>query len=286
MPKQITRTRRSRSMVFTINNPSERLLEVHRSFNGPDDATHYVAQLEQGVVAGTTHLQGFVRWKNAKTFKAAMTILENGHFEVAKGSLSQNFEYCTKESTRVEGPWQRGFPRPRALPTVLRPWQRQATEIAASVPDDRTIHWIWDNGNTGKTKLQLLWHRDFNAILVDGNARDAKCAIKMAWGPDNSTGPPPHPVIMMNLPRDTQRPGLWPILESLKDGIFFSGKYEPGMMILPELHLFIFANEPPKCCSLSIDKMQVFRVDETSLVMRKAPWTLPVGEGVLFGPGF
>lgn len=286
MGKSINTKRRSRSMVFTINNPSNAQIAMHKLIPWRSDVTHYVAQVERGLALGTRHLQGFVRWKHARSYSAAMKSLGTGHFEAAKGTLMQNMHYCTKVETREDGPWSAGFPRPRALPTVLRPWQENASKIAAELPDDRTIYWFWDQlGGTGKTQLQLLWHRDFNAILVDGNSRDAKCAIKLAWGPENG-GVPEHPIVMMNLPRNTQRPQLWPILESLKDGIFFSGKYEPGMMVLPLLHVFVFANEPPLRCSLSTDKICVYRVNEITHVARKAGWTLPVGSGNLFGPGF
>ena len=278
---------RARAWCITLNNPTEDDLEKYRTFPWRAEAAHFVAQLEAGD-GGTPHLQAYVYWRSAKTMRATKERFgDRCHVEKARGTKQANFVYCTKPDGRLDGPWYFGFPRPRRLPTEWRPWQTHATQLATAEPDDRTIYWIWEpTGGTGKSKLQLYWTQLFNAVLVNGNARDAKCGIKALWGKDSPTGPPEQPVIMVNLPRNTQKPELWNTLEQLKDGIFFSGKYEPAMVTLPELHVFVFANEPPEQCSLSIDKLRVYRIDESTMVMRPDRWTLPFGQGQLYGPGF
>ncbi len=265
--------RRTRKWAYTINNPSKEIIDEWRGGVFTVSARHHVAQLESGA-AGTPHIQGFVNWKNPKTFSATKTLLRQAHLERARGTLDDNYKYCTKPDGRLDGPWQHGFPVPRVLPSGLHPWQTRATELVTAVPNDRTIFWLWEpEGGVGKSVLQHIWHRDFEAILVGYHARDAKCAIKLAWCIDGCV--PPHPIVMLNLPRDVQSPALWPVLEGIKDGMFFSGKYKSSMVILPLTHVVVFANEPPLRSLLSADKLTVFRIDHADLSMAIAPSSDP-----------
>lgn len=262
--------RRARRWAFTINNPSFDLIQVLRALPYKASATHFVFQVEIGDVTATPHIQGFIAWKSAKAFCTTKELLHGAHIEQAKGSNADNFKYCTKPEGRIQGPWSHGFPRARVLPSVLRPWQTLATELVRADPDDRTIYWIVDDhpdGGAGKTILQHIWHRDFTAQLVNHSMSDASCAIKLAWFIDGCL--PEHPIIMVNLPRGAQRPDTqWLVFEALKDGMFFSGKYKSAMVVLPLVHLVIFANEEPVGCTLSSDKLKVYIIDHDTLVMK------------------
>ncbi len=263
------KTRRCRAWVFTLNNPSAADTAFFSSRCFIESATHFVCQLESGE-GDTPHIQGFVRWRNAKAFAPAKKLLRDAHIEAARGSLSDNRKYCTKLEGRIQGPWQHGFPEERPLPTVLYPWQASASSLVTTTPDDRHIFWFWEpDGNSGKTVLQWLWARDFDAILVGHNARDAKCAVKLAWFIDGIL--PEKPIIMLNLPRESQSPLLFHVLEALKDGIFFSGKYKSSMVKLPLVHVCVFANEPPQHSTLSADKLRVFRIDHAFAMAEEAP---------------
>lgn len=92
---------RSRNWTFTINNPTELL-----DFELPEfeKLRYAVYQLEQ---ADTPHFQGYFQWTMQMRLAALKKLpgFERAHFEVARGSPQQNTEYCTKEDTRLEGPW-------------------------------------------------------------------------------------------------------------------------------------------------------------------------------------
>ncbi len=273
-------TKRSRGWTITLNNPTIEDLIFFRDPTIRASASHYVAQLEVGS-AGTPHVQGYVRWTNAKAFAPTKALLRNAHIEAARGSIEDNRKYCTKPEGRLEGPWLFGYPPLRSLPTVLHPWQRAATDIVKGPPDDRTIYWFWEPaGNVGKSVLTWLWHRDFDALIVGHNARDAKCAVKLAWVIDGS--PPEHPIIMFDLPRECQSPLLFHVIEKLKDGIFFSGKYKSSMVTLPLTHVVVFANEAPQYNILSADKLRVYRIDHAL----RADEQLMLEDGIAFNaPG-
>ncbi len=269
---KINKKRRARRWAFTLNNPSSEVEDLFAQNPFKGSATHWVVQKESGVAGGTPHLQGFVAWKSAKTFAVTKELLHGAHIEAAKGNNTDNFTYCTKPEGRLSGPWFHGFPRPRELATVLRPWQTLATELVMAPPDKRTIYWLVDDhpdGGAGKTELQHIWHRDFTAQLVNSNGCDANCAIKLAWFGDGSL--PESPVIMVNLPRNAQASGQWLVFEGLKDGMFFSGKYKSAMVVLPLVHLVIFANEFPEACTLSADKLKIYHIDHDTFVMSAHP---------------
>jgi len=94
-----------RNFLFTINNPTEVL--------DPSDwmgCTYCVYQMEIGE-EGTEHFQGYAEFNNAKSFGTVKSLpgLERAHIEKRKGSAKQARDYCMKEDTRVDGPYEWGI---------------------------------------------------------------------------------------------------------------------------------------------------------------------------------
>lgn len=95
---------KSARWVFTVNNPG-----VYRPVYDAASMAYLVWQLEMGA-QGTQHVQGYVRFKNAKTMagaKAALVCTE-AHLEVAKGTEEQCRDYCMKSDTRVGETFEAG----------------------------------------------------------------------------------------------------------------------------------------------------------------------------------
>lgn len=94
-----------RHWCFTLNNPTdEEKLKLPRA---PQDlwphATHLVYQLEVGE-NNTPHIQGYVRFSRQRTLIQVRQLIHRAHFEHCKGTPLQNYEYCTKEEGRLDGP--------------------------------------------------------------------------------------------------------------------------------------------------------------------------------------
>lgn len=98
---------RNRSWVFTENS-EPRLLAAALELEGPDPGIKYlVGQLEQGT---HEHFQGYVQLKTNCTLRWLQKHLSpTAHYEVARGTPDQNIAYCTKEDTRIEGPFEYGI---------------------------------------------------------------------------------------------------------------------------------------------------------------------------------
>lgn len=88
---------RSRKYVFTINNYTDD--DIARLSNM---GTLYLCYGKETGENGTPHLQGFLYYKNSKSFNAIKKNLPRAHLEIAKGSVAQNVEYCSKDGDFTE----------------------------------------------------------------------------------------------------------------------------------------------------------------------------------------
>lgn len=89
---------------FTYNNPSSDWVPPW------DDTCAYMVWQKERGAEGTEHFQGYVRFKKKMRWNAAKKWfrVESIHVEKAKGTEGQNRDYCTKEDTRIDGPWELG----------------------------------------------------------------------------------------------------------------------------------------------------------------------------------
>lgn len=91
----------SRNWMFTLNNPTSDC-----SPNLWPCVKFIVYQLEQGE-SGTPHYQGYVMFtKNMRL--AGLRKIQQCHWEPRRGSHDQAVAYCSKEDTRISGPWTFG----------------------------------------------------------------------------------------------------------------------------------------------------------------------------------
>lgn len=94
-------TTQSRAWVFTLNNHSS--VDVPNTFEGK----YCIWQEEQGE-AGTRHLQGYIVWNTPKRLSAIKKYAPTAHWEVRRGTHEQAKAYCSKEETRLSGPFTYG----------------------------------------------------------------------------------------------------------------------------------------------------------------------------------
>ena len=84
---------RSRGWCFTINNYDQAKTDSVLGLV----ADYVVCGKEVGEDKKTPHLQGYVYWKTQKTFNSVQKLLVGAHLTAAKGTGSQNRDYCIKE---------------------------------------------------------------------------------------------------------------------------------------------------------------------------------------------
>lgn len=77
----------------------------------PEAADYMVYQLEKCPKTARLHLQGYLHLDKKvrlAAFKKMPHPWDTAHFEQCKGTPAQNKAYCTKEESRVDGPWELG----------------------------------------------------------------------------------------------------------------------------------------------------------------------------------
>lgn len=210
--------------------------------------TEAVWQVEKGE-SGNLHVQLTMVLKK----KNRLTWLKRHFCQIAHleevVALEKAFDYCSKKETRILEP--RYFPKPINAVAVedelkyLEPyaWQKEILEIITTKPDKRKIYWYWDtSGCSGKTTLVRHILLNYDAILLDGAKRD----MAFAWNGE--------PIVLCNFSRAREGKISYDGLESIKDGIVFSAKYESKQKVFNRPHLICFANWTPAVESMSSDR--------------------------------
>lgn len=137
----------------------------------------------------------------------------------------------------------------------LEVWETDILDIIHQKPDKRTINWFWEeNGGIGKTEFcKYLVMTEQDVLYVNGKSNDMKYAISK-FVEKHNRGPK---VLCCDFPRDYEKYVSYIGIEELKNGIFFSGKYESGMVVFNTPHILCFANFPPQMFRLSQDRWNI-----------------------------
>lgn len=251
-----------RTWVFTWNNYPDNWKDLFE--NTRDKLAGYVVGKEIAPTTGTPHLQGWVDFGRGKRGRwTQLKLPKEIHWSPAKGNASQNYTYCTKEGEfEVYGTGKEAKPVPE-YKFVMEPtdWQLKLVDILSSDPDPRSVYWIWEpKGRAGKTSFQKWWVSNHDDTLVlSGKAADMKNGI-VTWIEQHKV--PPR-TIFCNIPRSVEEKYVsFTGLEEVKDMLFYSGKYEGGMVNGASPHLIIFANWAPDTHNMSADRWKICRIKD------------------------
>lgn len=237
-------------------------------------------QLEKGTKEGKEHYQCRGIINPAQKTETLLTVIEARGYDrrditflpesnnsLAQGGLSF---YVMKDDTRVEGPWYDPTYNPRKRVTyegrdlecmkTPREFQTWIMAQCATVPDDRTMYWIFNqSGCGGKSKLMkyMRMNPEWDMARVPmGSATQIKTSV-IEKGP--------HSIYMVDLPRvrgsDERQQELFSALEEIKNGWVESPMYGKNAELLMEPpHIFIFSNELPNLSFASMDRWRIFNL--------------------------
>jgi len=250
---------RSRYWFLTWNNYTNDWLTKLTTGLG---AESWVLQPEKCPTTGTPHIQGILQFKSQKAFETLHKEIKQVRWERVR-SKEAAIRYCSKLETKDGKTEIHGFQLPKKLidpmeGKTLQEWQEKIINIIKEKPDDRKIHWFWETqGGIGKTSLaKSICIKNKSAIYICGNASDIKYAIcSMGEGPE---------IVIWDIPRSIKNNIDYSALEQVKNGIFFSTKYESGQMIFNIPHIIVFANDPPKNGELSSDRWDIHNITHIS----------------------
>lgn len=249
----------SKNWCFTYNNYTEDILApLNDLFLKHSEI--FVYQEEIGEECGTPHLQGQVVFKSKLRPIETFGKLTNKISWRKTKDLHASIKYCCKvESRKENGRIWCNFPLPKELklinPEDFYPYQEFIMKIVTTEPDDRKIYWFVDEeGNNGKSCFTKYLCAKYHAIVLCGKATDMKNGILNF---EKNKGFFPE-IILIDLPRTFDNNYLsYTGIEEIKNGCFFSPKYEGGMCIFNNPHIIIFSNEYPKVDTLSKDRWYI-----------------------------
>lgn len=260
---------RNTKFCFTLNNyTTEEYDELILTIKNKN--IKYIIGKEVGK-QGTKHLQGFLLYKNSVSFNSVKKILPKAHIEIAKGNVKQNVKYCSKDNdfvTNFEDKFL-GDERTHLEKTkekilekhysdiTFKKWQKDIIELLNKEPDYRSIYWYYDiNGNVGKSWLVKYIFCVFDdVIIVDGKKDNIFNQIKSMI--DREINPK---IIILDVPRVNNKFINYSVIEQIKNGLIYSGKYEGGVCLFDNPHVIIFSNEEPEYDKLSQDRLKVIEI--------------------------
>lgn len=302
----ITRTKDSQSKfwMFTINNP------ISDIFKNLDGIEYMIYQLEKGNEENTLHYQGYLAFEKIKRFSQVKRLFKNLlnvdiHLEQRKGSHEQAKKYCSKEDTRIKGPfeigddknllrkkgqnknienlndlkdklkqldireiWETDFKtmvfhnkslneysniirKEKVIEELkeefnnseLKPWQKNVYDLVED-QNKRQVLWIYDNeGNHGKTWLAKYLVVNNNAFYCrGGKIQDVAHAYKG------------EEIVIFDFTRDSKDYIVYNTIESMKDNMIWSPKYDSHLKLSKCNKVVCFANFLPIVLKMSKDR--------------------------------
>lgn len=197
------------------------------------------------------HLQGWIEFKTKVRPMERIKLLKGAHWEKMKGSIDDNINYCSKEGkvhTNIK------IPRPLIDPLANRIPNEMQEEVlklvkAQDYSNDRNIYWFCDDGNTGKTTVCKHICMNYNAIVLSGRAADIKAGVASHIALKKELD-----IAIFHFVRSEEDYISYTAMENIKDGMYFSGKYESSMLLYNNPLVMVFANFEPDNERLTSDR--------------------------------
>lgn len=129
--------------------------------------------------------------------------------------------------------------------------QQYLVDLTNNEPNSRAINWIYDEyGNNGKTYICKNYFIPLGAFYASGGKKED---IAHAYNGEN--------VILLDFPRSWKDYINYGLIEKLKDGLVFSGKYNWKLKVnYDKIHLIVLWNSLPDTSAMSADRWNIITV--------------------------
>lgn len=267
--------------------------------NGPTDCQYIIFQLEKGE-SGNVHIQGYVQFTKRASFTQVKDnfgrLVDGAHIEKAKGSAKQNKLYCSKEETRLKGPYEYGLMTSAGkrtdidefvaampmtedeiyerFPSIMAKYPRFVRECTRRHRRPKPVHFEprgeWQLSlaaylETPPDRRKITWYTDLNGnngkSYFANNYRDGLgYVITGGRHADIYYAYSYEPIVFFDWPRAQEDAFPYAVVESFKNGYFLSTKYESAPVKFPTPHVIVFANFEPIMEKLSLDRWNVINI--------------------------
>ncbi len=224
--------------------------------------TRYCIQEERGKRTGTPHLQGVLEFKHAKKWSTLNNITNSKCIWAKCRKVYAARNYCSKLDTANGRIWQKGF---TAANKVIDPlegktlyqWQSDVIQLVEGEVNPRKINWYWsDKGGIGKSALVKHMVMEHQAMICGGRVQDALYGIAERV----NKGRAPY-IVLFDIPRSAMNKISYEAMELIKNGCFYSSKYESKECLYNPPHVIVMANVEPDWNQMSKDRWIVRCLD-------------------------
>lgn len=255
----------SKRWCFTLHNYTSSSISFLNSLFS-SNSSNFLFSEEKGKSGETPHLQGYFELKTKKRFTGLLKTfakldVAGIHLEKAKGNRQENVDYITKEGGEVYG---------NLAPEVI--YCEDPSPRLAFLKDlmlnynhgkgDRLIHAVVDRvGGLGKTEFARWACLNMSDCIVSGGkSADMKNQI-VEYKKQNGRTPK---YIILDIPRQNLDYISYQGIEDVKNMLFYSGKYEGGMIVGNKPFVLMLMNESPELSLLSKDRWRIYNIDNES----------------------
>jgi hypothetical protein len=199
---------------------------------------------------GDFDVEDYMLAKKGKKAMAGAAVIKYGLDEAVAKHPELIFDY--EKLRRNEDAYKRSQAR-KAF--VLEPppsgwycWQDETLDLVKGDPHPRRIHWFVDyDGAKGKSTLAKWLCINEGALQLEGRTENCLHALNG------------QRIVIFDLPRqkDKEYDYIYALIEKIKNGCYFSGKYMPELKVFPVPHVLVFSNWDPDTSMLSEDRWDV-----------------------------
>lgn len=245
--------------------------------------TKFVFQLERGDT-GYEHWQvrlQLIHKKTCPSLKADVISAIHGHWSVTSTNVHVSpkaFNYCMKEDTRLEGPWddtsimEEKPPLTWQLeefisyPTFL-PWQQQLMDHITT-RTMREINLVYDPaGHHGKSLFSEF-------LEYQGLAWEMPPLRSLEDLMEFAHSFPPKPCYLIDMPRALKKNNLsefYAGIEVLKNGVTYDRRYSGKKRRMDRPNIVCFTNILPDFRFMTTDRWAIWHMQENQSLVRKKP---------------
>lgn len=269
-PKSKTTTQRSQVCCWdlTLFAEKEQVEDVLKYLR--KHSKKYCCQGEECPTTGKFHFQ--IRMSLAKKCrKPPFYDFCKGHASPTNTLASSGdafYDYCSKDYSRVLGPWKDSDDAPIYIPRQIReikelyPFQKQIIELGKNW-DTRHINWLYcPTGNIGKSIL-CGYIRAHKLGRVLPMINDYKDLMEIVMGTPTSS------FYLLDMPRAIRKDKLYQLisgLETIKDGYCFDTRYSFKEKVFDCPNIWVFSNKLPDKSLLSNDRWIIWTVKDRELI--------------------
>lgn len=250
-----------KSWFFTFNNYEEKDIQILINKFSEPFCESYVFEKEVGK-SGTPHLQGVIFLKEKMRWSEFKLSNKISWFKTKNNENA--IKYCQKEHYENGSEiWSKGIKIKKRLKLIEpnRPYQKLILDILSKEPNDRTMYWFHEpDGGVGKSQFVKYLVSKFKAIFIDeGKKADIMNTVLSYYKLGNDMER-----FIFDVPRQNMNKISWKSIESIKNGLIYSPKYEGGVCVFNSPHIIIFSNFPPDVdeFTLSADRIKCYRINE------------------------